>query len=215
MAGWLTATASAEAQVKYNFTGDFTGDSKSRKAQVNTRNGNRFAFFAPNPPAPRIRATTQLKASVPVYAGRATVHFSRSLKPGTILISTAERRLYYVLPDGKAVQYGIGVGREGFTWRGVKRVSRKEEWPSWNPPARMIEREKAKGIILPTHMAGGPNNPLGARAMYLGNSLFRIHGTNQPASIGQAVSSGCIRMLNEEVIELYDKVAVGTLVVVE
>ena len=149
------------------------------------------------------------------YKGKTTVSFSRKLKPGTILIKTKERRLYYVLPGGKAIKYGVGVGRPGFTWRGRNRISRKAEWPSWTPPAAMRAREKKKGIILPVTMKGGVNNPLGARALYLGSTIYRIHGTNAVRTIGGAVSSGCIRMLNSEVKELYAKVRVGTRVIVE
>lgn len=149
------------------------------------------------------------------YRGKKTVSFSRKLKPGTILIKTSERRLYYVLPGGKAIKYGVGVGRQGFTWRGRRRISRKTEWPAWRPPARMIAREKKKGRNLPAFMPGGPSNPLGARAMYLGGSLYRIHGTNQASTIGRAVSSGCIRMRNDEVVDLYKRARIGALVIVE
>jgi lipoprotein-anchoring transpeptidase ErfK/SrfK len=131
-------------------------------------------------------------------------------KAGTVVVSTRERRLYYVLGGGRAIEYGVGVGREGFTWSGVKTVSRKREWPDWRPPAPMLKRRPD----LPRHMAGGPDNPLGARAMYLGSSLYRIHGSNEPWTIGTAVSSGCIRMRNEDVIDLYGRVTVGTKVVV-
>lgn len=149
------------------------------------------------------------------YNGKTTVKFSRKLSPGTILIKTSERRLYYVLPGGKAIKYGVGVGRRGFSWRGRKRITRKVEWPSWTPPAQMRAREKKKGRILPVRMEGGPRNPLGARAMYLGGSLYRIHGTNAAHTIGGAVSSGCIRMLNSEVKDLYKRVRIGTRVIVE
>jgi len=149
------------------------------------------------------------------YRGKEIVSFKRKLRPGTILIRTSERRLYYVLPGGKAIKYGVGVGRRGFSWSGRKRISRKTEWPSWTPPAQMRAREAKKGRILPVTMKGGPRNPLGARALYLGGSLYRIHGTNAAHTIGGAVSSGCIRMLNSEVKDLYSKVRVGTLVIVE
>ena len=129
----------------------------------------------------------------------------------TIVVDTAERRLYYVLGNGKAVKYGVGVGREGFQWSGTHRITRKAEWPGWTPPAAMRKRRPD----LPTYMAGGPNNPLGARALYIGSTIYRIHGSNEPWSIGQAVSSGCIRMANEDVIHLYDQVNVGTKVVVK
>nr|WP_245408769.1 L,D-transpeptidase [Variibacter gotjawalensis] len=129
---------------------------------------------------------------------------------GTVIVNTRERRLYYVLGDGKAVRYVVGVGREGFQWAGAQRISNMQEWPEWRPPAQMIKRRPD----LPRYMAGGPHNPLGARALYLGGSLFRIHGSNEPETIGQAVSSGCIRMLNEDVVDLYERVRIGTQVVV-
>ena len=150
------------------------------------------------------------------YLGKTIVPFKRKLKPGTILIKTHERALYYVLPGGKAIKYGVGVGREGFTWTGRHRITMKKEWPEWRPPEEMKKRELAKyGRKLPDVMPGGPDNPLGARAMYIGNTLYRIHGTNNPRSIGKFVSSGCIRMLNEEVIDLYKRVKIGAPVIVE
>jgi lipoprotein-anchoring transpeptidase ErfK/SrfK len=130
--------------------------------------------------------------------------------PGTIIISTAERHLYLVQPGGRALRYGIGVGRDGFQWQGLLNISKKAEWPDWTPPPEMIARQP----YLPRFMAGGPGNPLGARAMYLGNTVYRIHGTNAPDTIGHQVSSGCIRMLNEDVTDLYGRVNVGTKVVV-
>ena len=141
---------------------------------------------------------------------REMVYYSGPHAPGTIVISTSERRLYLVLPGNRAMKYGIGVGREGFAWSGTHTISRKQEWPDWIPPEEMLRRRPD----LPRYMAGGPENPLGARAMYLGASLYRIHGSNEPETIGQAVSSGCIRMLNEDVVDLYDRVKVGTRVVV-
>jgi lipoprotein-anchoring transpeptidase ErfK/SrfK len=132
----------------------------------------------------------------------------------TIVVNTAERRLYYVFEPGKALKYGIGVGREGFQWSGTDRISRKAEWPGWTPPPEMIAREKKKGRILPAHMKGGLNNPLGARALYVGDTIYRIHGSNEPWTIGYAVSSGCIRLTNEDVVDLYDRAPVGTRVVV-
>ena len=131
-------------------------------------------------------------------------------KPGTVIINTNERFLYLVEGDGKAIRYGIGVGRPGFTWSGVKHVSMKREWPDWRPPDEMLRRRPD----LPRYMAGGPENPLGARAMYLGSSLYRIHGSNEPWTIGTQVSSGCIRMRNEDVVDLYERVKVGTKVIV-
>jgi lipoprotein-anchoring transpeptidase ErfK/SrfK len=130
--------------------------------------------------------------------------------PGTVVISTSERRLYYVLGHGEAIRYGVGVGREGFAWSGVKTVTMKREWPDWTPPPQMLKRRPD----LPRHMAGGIDNPLGARAIYLGSSLYRIHGSNEPDTIGAAVSSGCIRMTNPDVVDLSDRVKIGTKVVV-
>jgi len=141
---------------------------------------------------------------------RATVSFSGNYAPGTILIDTAERRLYLVLRNGQALRYGIGVGRDGFRWSGVHRISAKKEWPGWTPPSQMLARRPD----LPRHMAGGIDNPLGARAMYLGSTLYRIHGSNEPETIGQAVSSGCFRMTNDDVTDLYNRVSVGTTVIV-
>ena len=130
--------------------------------------------------------------------------------PGTILISLHERRLYLVQPGGQALKYGVGVGRPGFTWSGIKTIAMKQEWPAWTPPPQMLKRRPD----LPRHMKGGIDNPLGARAMYLGGTMFRIHGSNEPETIGQAVSSGCIRMTNADVSDLYDRVHVGTRVIV-
>ena len=143
-----------------------------------------------------------------------TVSYEGTHKPGTIIIDTTQRFLFLVQGDGTARRYGIGVGREGFTWSGTEKISRKAEWPSWTPPKQMIAREAARGHYIPDFMEGGPKNPLGARALYLGDTLYRIHGTNQPWTIGKAVSSGCIRMRNEDVMDLYERVGVGTRVVV-
>jgi lipoprotein-anchoring transpeptidase ErfK/SrfK len=145
---------------------------------------------------------------------RETVSYDGPYAPNTIVINTTERRLYLVMENGQALKYGIGVGREGFTWSGTDRISRKAEWPGWTPPAVMIAREAAKGRKLPAYMKGGPENPLGARALYIGGRIYRIHGTAEPWTIGQAVSSGCIRLVNDDVIDLYNRVAVGTKVVV-
>jgi lipoprotein-anchoring transpeptidase ErfK/SrfK len=141
---------------------------------------------------------------------RETVSYDGPYGAGTIVVSTKERRLYLVQGDGKAIKYAVGVGRPGFDWGGSKTVTRKAEWPSWTPPAQMLRRRPD----LPRFMPGGPENPMGARALYLGSSLYRIHGSNEPETIGQAVSSGCIRMLNEDVIDLYERVRVGARVVV-
>ena len=137
---------------------------------------------------------------------RQTVAYTGGEAPGTIVIDTPSKFLYLVGGDGQALRYGIGVGRPGFTWSGLKTITAKREWPDWTPPAEMLKRRPD----LPRHMAGGPSNPLGARAMYLGSTLYRIHGTNEPYTIGQNVSSGCIRMMNEDVQDLYERVRVGT-----
>lgn len=159
--------------------------------------------------------TTRPQTRRSAYRGKETVDFVTTQAPGTIIIRTGERKLYYVLPEGRAIQYGIGVGREGFTWSGTDKITRKAKWPDWRPPKEMIARELERGNYIPAHMAGGPENPLGARALYIGDTMYRIHGTNQPWSIGLAVSSGCIRLLNEEVIDLYNRVDVGAQVLVE
>ncbi len=141
---------------------------------------------------------------------RQRVQFSEKYAPGMIVVSTEARRLYFVTRRGEAIEYGVGVGRPGFAWSGTKAITRKAEWPSWTPPAEMLRRRPD----LPRYMSGGEDNPLGARALYLGGSLYRIHGSNEPDTIGQAVSSGCIRMTNEDVIDLYSRVRLGTKVVV-
>jgi lipoprotein-anchoring transpeptidase ErfK/SrfK len=149
-------------------------------------------------------------AELPPNLRRQLVSFPTSEPAGTIIVDTPNTYLYLVLGHGKALRYGIGVGREGFTWSGTERISKMKEWPDWFPPAEMIERQP----YLPRMMAGGPGNPLGARALYLGHTLYRIHGTNQPSTIGKTVSSGCIRLLNEDIEDLYSRVQVGSRVVV-
>ena len=176
------------------------------RQQVNRRHNARTASV-------RSSRSSQAPRMNPVYLPQ-LVDYTTSQKPGTIIIDTPNRFLYLVLDNGKARRYGVGVGKPGFEWAGTHRVTRKAEWPDWRPPAQMIEREKKKGRILPTYMPGGPANPLGARALYLGSTLYRIHGTNQPWTIGGAVSSGCIRMRNEDVVDLYERVGNGTKVVV-
>jgi lipoprotein-anchoring transpeptidase ErfK/SrfK len=141
---------------------------------------------------------------------RTTVFYRTSEPPGTIIVHTNERYLYVVQPGGRALRYGIGVGREGFQWQGLLNITRKQEWPDWTPPPEMIQRQP----YLPRWMAGGPGNPMGARALYLGTTVNRIHGTNQPHTIGTAVSSGCFRLTNPDVTDLYDRIPVGTKVVV-
>ena len=152
---------------------------------------------------------TQLFNDLPANLRRQVVDYAGA-KAGTVVIDTAQTYLYFILNDGKAIRYGIGVGRDGFTWSGAQAVTRKAEWPDWTPPQEMIARQP----YLPRFMAGGEGNPLGARAIYLGSTVYRIHGTNMPSTIGQKVSSGCIRMLNEDVIDLYGRIGVGTQVVV-
>lgn len=141
---------------------------------------------------------------------RTTVDYETKLAEGTIIVETSERRLYYVLGDGKAVKYGVGVGRDGFRWSGTHRITRKAEWPGWTPPPAM--RKRVPG--LPAYMPGGPKNPLGARALYIGSTIYRLHGTSEPWTIGQAVSSGCIRLTNDDIIDLYNRTKVGARVIV-
>ncbi len=157
-------------------------------------------------PADDEGATSEL----PARLKRQIVSYASREAPGTVIIDTPNTYLYYVLGGGQAIRYGIGVGREGFTWSGVQSVTRKAEWPDWTPPPEMIARQP----YLPRQMAGGPGNPLGARAMYLGGTVYRIHGTNAPGTIGTRVSSGCIRLINADVIDLYARVNVGTRVIV-
>jgi lipoprotein-anchoring transpeptidase ErfK/SrfK len=151
------------------------------------------------------------------YQGAEYVYFDSYEDPGTIIIDTGKRALYYILSDGEAIRYGVAVGKDGFSWAGIAKIGRKTEWPRWTPPTSMIKR-KPELAKFANGMPGGPDNPLGARALYLfdngRDTLFRIHGTNEPQSIGTAASSGCIRMLNEEVTELYDRVPIGTKVIV-
>jgi lipoprotein-anchoring transpeptidase ErfK/SrfK len=158
--------------------------------------------YAPDAEAMRYAADPRYNRQIVDYHGQE--------KPGTVIINTPERMLYLVEPDGRALRYGIGVGRPGFTWAGVKSVTMKKEWPEWRPPDEMLRRRPD----LPHYMPGGPENPLGARALYLGDTLYRIHGSNEPWTIGTQVSSGCIRMRNEDVIDLYDRVPVGARVIV-
>ncbi len=179
-----------------------------------------FNFFQPYSSAPtqvqpeqstsQDGITDEESFQLPEELARQVVNYPTREAPGTIVIDTGNTYLYLVMGGGKAMRYGIGVGREGFTWSGVQTVARKSEWPDWHPPEEMIQRQP----YLPRFMAGGPGNPLGARAMYLGSSIYRIHGTNNPTTIGKRVSSGCIRLTNEDVQDLYSRVNVGTKVVV-
>ncbi|MGD0639417.1 MAG: L,D-transpeptidase [Roseiarcus sp.] len=174
------------------------------------------AFAASQPPAKQVVASLAQPQPVGIEAApseeylRHEVDYSGPERPGTIVIDTPNKFLFLVLPQGRAIRYGVGVGRPGFEWSGVKTITRKAEWPDWTPPPEMMLRRPD----LPSHMDGGPENPLGARALYLGSSMYRIHGTNEPTTIGQNVSSGCIRMMNEDVIDLYERVRVGTKVIV-
>jgi lipoprotein-anchoring transpeptidase ErfK/SrfK len=175
-----------------------------------------FPFATPPAPsaAPSVQAAPEQNDSapfeLPARFKRQIVSYPTGEAAGTIIIDTPHTYLYYVLGGGQAVRYGIGVGREGFTWSGVQSVTKKAEWPDWTPPAEMIARQP----YLPRYMAGGPGNPLGARAMYLGGTVYRIHGTNAPETIGTRVSSGCIRLTNQDVTDLYSRVSVGTKVIV-
>jgi lipoprotein-anchoring transpeptidase ErfK/SrfK len=164
-------------------------------------------------PTPQIAPPSQDQGTLvemPARLKRQIVSYPTREAPGTITIDTPNTYLYYVLGNGQAIRYGIGVGRDGFTWSGTQSITRKAEWPNWTPPAEMIARQP----YLPRFMAGGPGNPLGARAMYLGGTVYRIHGTNAPGTIGTHVSSGCIRLTNEDVSDLYSRVNVGTRVIV-
>jgi lipoprotein-anchoring transpeptidase ErfK/SrfK len=174
-----------------------------------------FAPIAPLQTAPAPAPTVQddaieSRAELAARFRRQIVNYPTNEPAGTIIVDTPNTYLYLVLGNGRAMRYGIGVGRDGFTWSGVQTITRRAEWPDWHPPAEMIARQP----YLPRYMAGGPGNPMGARALYLGSTIYRIHGTNAPHTIGQRVSSGCIRMTNEDVIDLYSRVNLGTRVVV-
>jgi lipoprotein-anchoring transpeptidase ErfK/SrfK len=224
----LRRAATLLAVIVFTVTGVASMACASTTTQPNAQKQN-FSFFQKkNKPAgtanncsnpfqclfrntrPRTATTGFLFGGVSHRSFRQTVSFDDPrYSPGSIVIRTPERALYYVLPDGEAIRYKVGVGREGFQWSGSSHIIAKKEWPSWSPPPQMIAREAAKGITIPAYMEGGPSNPLGARALYIGGTLFRIHGTNNARSIGGAVSSGCIRMLNADVIHHYDRVSIG------
>ena len=159
---------------------------------------------------PGVVPKTGAESLLPAYQHQPVLYRSNEA-PGTIVVDTSERFLYLIQPNNRAMRYGIGVGRDGFQWNGLLKVSRKSEWPDWTPPPEMIARQP----YLPRFMAGGPGNPMGARALYLGNTVYRIHGTNAPDTIGHAVSSGCFRLANDEIVDLYERVAVGTKVIVQ
>jgi lipoprotein-anchoring transpeptidase ErfK/SrfK len=169
----------------------------SRKARVTTNGAN-------------VQYASLSGAGLSGKMSRKNVDWNETKYPvGSLIIRTPERALYFVSAKGEAIRYSVGVGREGMQWSGSSRIDRKAEWPSWTPPVEMIKREAAKGHIIPPFMEGGPGNPLGARALYIGGKIYRVHGTNNEASIGGAVSSGCIRMMNADVIDLYDRVKIG------
>jgi lipoprotein-anchoring transpeptidase ErfK/SrfK len=180
-----------------------TGGQTAPSAHVERPAGRQTAAYAP-------AQTLDIRREVDPAYMRTEVEYSGRERPGSIVVDTANKYLYFVTGDGRAIRYGIGVGRPGFEWSGVKSVSRKAVWPDWTPPREMLARRPD----LPRRMEGGPDNPLGARALYLGSSLYRIHGTNEPFTIGQNVSSGCIRMMNDDVIDLYNRVSLGARVVV-
>jgi lipoprotein-anchoring transpeptidase ErfK/SrfK len=192
----VSSAASASPNLVTDFLTTLLGAPQMQRAVVQQ------ASLEPTISEPSQPAAVRIPREIVTYGG--------GHAPGTVIVNTGERRLYLVLSDGKAIRYPIGVGREGFQWSGAENISRKQEWPDWRPPEEMLQRRPD----LPRFMAGGPENPLGARALYLGQSLYRIHGSNEPDTIGQAVSSGCIRMLNEDVVDLYERVKIGTKVVV-
>lgn len=165
---------------------------------------------APPPPVEAAPSQDEGRFELPARLRRQVVNYATREAPGTVIIDTPHTYLYYVLGNGQAIRYGIGVGRDGFTWSGTQTITKKAEWPDWTPPPEMIARQP----YLPRYMAGGPGNPLGARAMYLGGTIYRIHGTNAPGTIGTHVSSGCLRLINQDVIDLYSRVNVGTKVIV-
>jgi len=202
-----TASFLQPGQVLPSYSGRSTAARSASTRSTSTRSSSTSGSgnVASLQPAPR--TSTSSRQFNPAFAPK-VVAYNGSERPGTIIINTNERFLYLVQDGGRAKRYGVGVGRPGFEWRGTHNITRKAEWPGWTPPPQMRKRQPG----LPAHMPGGPNNPLGARAMYLGSTLYRIHGSNQPWSIGRAVSSGCIRMRNEDVIDLYERVGVGTTV---
>lgn len=182
------------------FAGTVLAQPNYRPAGVQELDAPEKPGYLPSPQEQRLSGAFEKQA----------VFFRTNEAPGTIVIHTSERFLYLVMPGNRAFRYGIGVGREGFEWAGLQKVTRKQEWPDWRPPPEMIQRQP----YLPRFMAGGPGNPMGARALYLGQTVYRIHGTNQPHTIGHAVSSGCFRLVNDDVVDLFEKVPVGTKVVV-
>jgi lipoprotein-anchoring transpeptidase ErfK/SrfK len=192
------------------FSGEVSAQTLSYASTPESAFPSADVMVTPDQPALNDSADGTGDAALPERYQRRIVAINSREAPGTIIIDTGNTALYLVLGQGRAIRYGVGVGREGFTWAGTQTITRKAEWPDWHPPAEMIARQP----YLPRFMAGGPGNPLGARAMYLGSSEYRIHGTNDPATIGKYVSSGCIRLTNEDVADLFSRVNVGTKVVV-
>ena len=211
-------TASAESNMGGGFIEFLFGDGQNQGDRYRQQGAYQQQPYYQRPLLPQMdpQAMRQQDMSEPARPAfdprfeKQTVDYSGKESPGTIVVDTPNKFLYLVQGNGKAMRYGIGVGRPGFTWSGIKQISAKKEWPDWTPPAEMLVRRPD----LPRHMEGGPQNPLGARAMYLGSSLYRIHGSNEPWTIGTNVSSGCIRMRNEDVIDLYGRVNVGARVIV-
>ena len=210
-APWVMQLGSKPGKVLFNKRKAFADEAQSRQ-RVRRLMGGPDRQVRTAAVAPQEKRAVRREMN-PIYLPQ-EVAYNGTEKPGTIIIDTTQNFLFLVEEGGMARRYGVGTGKPGFEWAGSHKVTRKAEWPDWRPPAEMIAREREKGRNLPAYMAGGPENPLGARALYLGSTLYRIHGTNQPWTIGQAVSSGCIRMRNEDVVELYERVGVGTRVVV-
>lgn len=206
---WRAVERSASEVQLYQRAQEYSQRHRRQLQRQQGQENLRTAAVAPRVPG----RPSNMPAMDPLYLPK-VVEYDGNHQPGTLVIDTEARFLFLVMEGNKARRYGVGVGKPGFEWAGTHRVSQKREWPDWRPPSEMIEREAKNGRTLPTFVKGGPQNPLGARALYLGSTLYRIHGTNAPWTIGQAVSSGCIRMRNEDVIDLYERVPVGAKVVV-
>ena len=215
----LQLTTPRSAKVVTRSSKSFARDKRQKRKDKRVKRGYTTSSFSTGSALRKKKkqphySTAQRSHELPKRFLPQVVEYNTNQKPGTIVIDTKTRFLYLVLGNGEARRYGVGVGKQGFGWTGSERVTRKAEWPSWRPPAAMIARERKKGRILPAFMPGGVENPMGARGIYLGSTLYRIHGTNAPWTIGQAVSSGCFRMRNEDVSDLYPRVKLGAKVVV-
>lgn len=215
----LQLTTPRSAKVVTRSSKSFARDKRQKRKDKRVKRGYTTSSFSTGSALRKKKkqphySTAQRSHELPKRFLPQVVEYNTNQKPGTIVIDTKTRFLYLVLGNGEARRYGVGVGKQGFGWTGSERVTRKAEWPSWRPPAEMIARERKKGRILPAFMPGGVENPMGARGIYLGSTLYRIHGTNAPWTIGQAVSSGCFRMRNEDVSDLYPRVKLGAKVVV-